>query len=231
MDVTNVSSDTYVFVGGRTLSPGSTLHINDPEYGDIRLRSEINALYSNGKISVANAPSGFPNYGTTLNCCVIGTDNPTVASLTPASDFARIQTLNILEQTGSDFYIGEYPSSGRPAVFSKSGGVFQFGVFMQQPGSLTLSGTSNEPRILYAAASVGVSGKMINQFGTDIALPLIRGSWGYSTLNSGVPGIVNPNGPCFHGLILQLHNYVTGDTVALTEWDQNAASVAIWQLA
>lgn len=60
MDITNISSDTYVFIGGRPLSPDNMIHFDDAEYGDERLRHEINALYSDGKITVANAPAGFP---------------------------------------------------------------------------------------------------------------------------------------------------------------------------
>jgi hypothetical protein len=60
MDITNISSDTFVLIGGRTLSPSYTLHVDNAEYGDDRLRHEINALYNDGKITVSNAPARFP---------------------------------------------------------------------------------------------------------------------------------------------------------------------------
>lgn len=60
MDITNISSDTFVLMGGKVLSPDNTIFISDSEYGDERIRDEINNLYFDGKISISNQPTGFP---------------------------------------------------------------------------------------------------------------------------------------------------------------------------
>lgn len=61
MNVTNLTQNYYYLDSNEPLAPGGQQAVLDADYLDRSyLRENINTLYADNKISVANPPAGFP---------------------------------------------------------------------------------------------------------------------------------------------------------------------------
>jgi hypothetical protein len=139
--------------------------------------------------------------------------------------------LTILEQSGSDFSIGEEEGIG--LIFSEAGGLIQTGMLVNPRFvSATLDAGNTDPRWIQLGIQIGRGeASPANSLGYDCSFQVgVTGQpvFGQQTF-AGLPGVVGPGDPAINGIRFVFQNAFGTDSVTLDLWD--AEALIVWTIA
>lgn len=154
----------------------------------------------------------------------------TALGTSPSSFHYTVDQVSISYQVGTDLSVVD--DSGKAAIVSASGGVFQATAYWQSPGTGGLDGGSSVQRQILLAFNVG-EGLSLNDhgldvFGGDLTAPIVDGYW--IDTKTGGPGFCAAGERALWSIGVFLSNAFGTDAVSIDACTNGDPSLVLYKL-